>query len=425
MKTSWPLITLALGTAMMAPARGGTLTYVAIPAQNSDTQAGLRGENIYTSAVDGGNAQDADRIVNGVALHPLKGSGNTAIADHVTISVASGALANANFNEPPRSADGLMGAALADALANEQADDNSEQYVVLDPSSLKAGQTYDLRVYVAPVGQQNRSVNLSFLGDGKEPISTDFFNEDDATTIPGHFTSANQAYFINYRYTWDGTTTPGFTVTQKSGKNAFLLFALTNQIAAVEKAAPPTEVANASTPAETAQAVLAFILERLVVQLRTDGARHDVLNAVFGAAGLGRDDDIVDLLARTDAVTMLLRTKDGADLLAAYRRAANILRIENRKDGPHEGAPTAGTEPAEAALYSALASLADVTRLLQQEDYSTAMATTARLRAPLDRFFDQVTVNATEPELRRNRLRLLNEVRSVMDQIADFSRIEG
>jgi glycyl-tRNA synthetase beta chain len=171
--------------------------------------------------------------------------------------------------------------------------------------------------------------------------------------------------------------------------------------------------------------ITAFILERLVVQLRTDGARHDVLNAVFGAKGLSRDDDIVDLLARTDAVTMLLRTKDGADLLAAYRRAANILRIENRKDGPHEGTPTAGTEPAEAALFDALAGLANVTRLLQQEDYSTAMATTARLRAPLDRFFDEVTVNATEPELRRNRLRLLNQVRSIMDQIADFSRIEG
>ncbi len=177
--------------------------------------------------------------------------------------------------------------------------------------------------------------------------------------------------------------------------------------------------------AETAQAVLAFILERLVVQLRTDGARYDVLNAVFGAAGLSNDDDIVDLLARADAVTALLQSQVGADLLAAYRRAANILRIENRKDGPHEGAPSAGTEPAETALYDALSSVADIQTLLQREDYAAAMAVTARLRAPLDEFFDKVTVNATEPELRRNRLRLLNQVRSIMDQIADFSRIEG
>jgi glycyl-tRNA synthetase beta chain len=176
---------------------------------------------------------------------------------------------------------------------------------------------------------------------------------------------------------------------------------------------------------EATQAVLAFILERLVVQLRIDGARYDVLNAVFGAAGLANDDDIVALLARTDAVTALLQTPDGADLLAAYRRAANILRIENRKDGPHEGAPSAGTEPAETALYDALTSVADVQTLLQREDYSAAMAMTARLRAPLDEFFDKVTVNATAPELRRNRLRLLNQVRSTMDQIADFSRIEG
>ncbi|HET6609832.1 MAG TPA: glycine--tRNA ligase subunit beta [Rhodopila sp.] len=179
------------------------------------------------------------------------------------------------------------------------------------------------------------------------------------------------------------------------------------------------------TDAKTAQAVFAFILERLVVQLRADGARYDVLNAVFGASGLAKDDDLTDLLARTDAVTMLLRTKDGADLLAAYRRAANILRIENRKDGPHEGAPTAGTEPAESALFDALAGLGDVKGLLEHEDYAAAMAMTARLRAPLDLFFEKVTVNAPEPELRRNRLRLLNEVRSIMDQIADFSCIEG
>ncbi|HVY18073.1 MAG TPA: glycine--tRNA ligase subunit beta [Rhodopila sp.] len=180
-----------------------------------------------------------------------------------------------------------------------------------------------------------------------------------------------------------------------------------------------------ATDAETAQAVLGFILERLVVQLRTDGARYDVLNAVFGAAGLAKDDDLVDLLARTEAVSMLLRTKDGVDLLAAYRRAANILRIESRKDGPHEGAPSAGSEPAEIALFDALAGLGDIREVLEREDYTAAMAMTARLRAPLDLFFDKVTVNAPEPELRRNRLRLLNHMRSIMDQIADFSRIEG
>lgn len=178
MKAPWPLTTLALGTVMIAPLWAGDLTYVAIPAQNSDAQAGLHGEDIYTSAVDTGNAQDADRVVNGVALHPLKGTGNTAIADHVTITVASGSLANVSFKTSAIQADGVANAALSDALSNDEADDNSEQYVVLDPSTLKRGETYDLRVYVAPLGVKNRSVSLSFLGDGKEPVSTDFFNED-------------------------------------------------------------------------------------------------------------------------------------------------------------------------------------------------------------------------------------------------------
>ena len=179
----------------------------------------------------------------------------------------------------------------------------------------------------------------------------------------------------------------------------------------------------------TAQAVFEFIVERLVVQLRADGARHDVLNAVFGARGLDqdRDDDLVALLARTEALASLLRTPDGANLLTAYRRAANILRIEERKDGPFSDAviPHLLREPAEIELDQALARCKIVAHLLDEEAYSQAMTTMATLRAPLDSFFEKVTVNAPEPDLRRNRLRLLNGVRSIMDQIADFSRIEG
>jgi glycyl-tRNA synthetase beta chain len=183
----------------------------------------------------------------------------------------------------------------------------------------------------------------------------------------------------------------------------------------------------AAGDAETAQAVFSFIIERLTVQLRADGARYDVLNAVFAARALDPDDDIVALLARTDALESLLTTADGANLLAAYRRAANILRIENRKDGPHDGPIDPGllTEPAEATLAEALRSMRDVAGMLRGENYRDAMALTSRLRAPLDAFFEKVTVNDADPNLRRNRLRLLNQVRSIMDQIADFSRIEG
>ncbi len=173
-----------------------------------------------------------------------------------------------------------------------------------------------------------------------------------------------------------------------------------------------------------AQEILEFLAERLRVQLRTEGARHDVLAAVFAA---GADDDIVRLLARTEAVTNLLGTEDGANLLTAYRRAANILRIEERKDGPHSGEPDRGLlrQPEEWTLAEAIDALGEADRLLAREDYPGAMAVMAGLRHPLDAFFDRVTVNAPEPDLRRNRLRLLSRVRAAMDLVADFSKIEG
>ena len=176
---------------------------------------------------------------------------------------------------------------------------------------------------------------------------------------------------------------------------------------------------------QVAIAVLAFLAERLRVQLRSDGARHDVLDAVFAA---GADDDINRLLARADAVAALLGTDDGVNLLTAHRRAANILRIENRKDGPHEGTadPARYDSDEERAVGAAIATLeAELPNMLASEQYSAAMSAMARLRPPLDAFFDHVTVNAPEPDLRRNRLRLLASVRSIMDRVADFSRIEG
>jgi glycyl-tRNA synthetase beta chain len=170
--------------------------------------------------------------------------------------------------------------------------------------------------------------------------------------------------------------------------------------------------------------ILEFLAERLRVQLRGEGARHDVLAAVFAA---GADDDITRLLRRTEAVSALLGQDDGANLLAAYRRAANILRIEERKDGPHTDAPDPVllTEPAEISLHRAVIAGLAVVSLVHDEKYAEAMAEMAKLRAPLDTFFEKVTVNVPEPEIRRNRLRLLNQVRTTMDRVADFSRIEG
>ncbi|WP_428489149.1 glycine--tRNA ligase subunit beta [Rhodopila sp.] len=170
--------------------------------------------------------------------------------------------------------------------------------------------------------------------------------------------------------------------------------------------------------------IVAFLQERLRVQLRSDGLRHDVLEAVVSAHW---DDDLVRSMSRADAVTALLQGEDGANLLIAYRRAANILRIEARKDGPFDDPPRPALyrEAAEIDLDRALTACHVAVGLLEQEAYGAAMSTMAGLRGPLDAFFEKVTVNAAEAELRGNRLRLLNQVRSIMDQIADFSRIEG
>jgi glycyl-tRNA synthetase beta chain len=170
--------------------------------------------------------------------------------------------------------------------------------------------------------------------------------------------------------------------------------------------------------------VLAFIEDRLRVQLKAEGVRHDVAAAVLAL----RDDDLTRKLARLSAISALLGSADGANLIAAYRRAANILRIEDRKDGPHAPSPNPALllQAEEAALAEALdRSDPAIAARLQAEDYAGAMAVMAGLRAPLDAFFDRVTVNAPEPELRRNRLALLSKIRSVMDQVADFSKLEG
>ena len=171
--------------------------------------------------------------------------------------------------------------------------------------------------------------------------------------------------------------------------------------------------------------LLDFLAERLRVQLRTEGARHDVLAAVLG---LGMDDDLVRLLARTEAVTALLGTEDGRNLLAAAKRAANILRIEEKKDGPHAGAvnPNLLMLAEEQSLIQCLDKAEPAVRdALSRENFVLAMTELASLRAPLDDFFANVTVNDEQPDLRHNRLRLLARVRAAMNLAADFSKIDG
>jgi glycyl-tRNA synthetase beta chain len=169
-----------------------------------------------------------------------------------------------------------------------------------------------------------------------------------------------------------------------------------------------------------------FIVDRLRIQMRAEGARHDVLAAIFRAAP---DDDIVRLLARTQAVTDLLGSPEGQDLLSGHRRAANIIRIEEKKDGPFNQPVSAALleQEAERDLSTAIDEVGpDVDKALEKEDFRGAMSALARLRRPLDAFFEQVKVNIDDNvALRRNRLFLLDRVRSTMGRIADFSKIEG
>jgi len=175
-----------------------------------------------------------------------------------------------------------------------------------------------------------------------------------------------------------------------------------------------------------AQDLLDFLTDRLRVQLRAEGTRHDVVTAVLGAAP---DDDLNRLLRRADSVRAFVESDAGANLLAAYKRAANILRIEEKRDGH---AYDTGYEHhllkahEEEALATALeAAAARIALDLDAEDFERAMDVMATLRAPVDAFFDKVIVNDPAPELRRNRLKLLARLRATMDAVADFSKIEA
>ena len=172
-------------------------------------------------------------------------------------------------------------------------------------------------------------------------------------------------------------------------------------------------------------ALLAFFADRLKVHLREQGVRHDLVDAVFA---LG-DDDLVRVLARVEALAGFVASEDGANLLAAYKRAANIVRIEEKKDGVTFGPdfdPALLEAAEEKAVAAALAAANDdAGPALDDELYQNAMTALAKMRQPVDAFFDGVTVNADDPALRTNRLRLLSAIRATLDRVADFSRIEG
>ncbi len=180
---------------------------------------------------------------------------------------------------------------------------------------------------------------------------------------------------------------------------------------------------------EASEEVLSFFADRLKVQQREAGVRHDLIDAVFA---LGGEDDLVRLLARVRALQAFIATEDGTNLLAGYKRAANILRIETAKDGlealptPDPSREREGRSGAEVALGAALdAALPAAASAVESEDFTAAMTALASLRAPVDAFFADVMVNDPDPLVRRERLALLARFRDACHSVADFSRIEG
>jgi glycyl-tRNA synthetase beta chain len=174
--------------------------------------------------------------------------------------------------------------------------------------------------------------------------------------------------------------------------------------------------------------LLAFLADRLKVQLRDQGKRHDLVDAVFA---LG-DDDLVRIVARVEALDAFLKSHDGANLLSGYKRAANILAAEEKK-GKWSAEEARGdidaaklVEPAEKALSDALAkALPAAQAAVEKEDFAAAMKALSGLRAPVDAFFEGVLVNAEDAALRRNRLLLLTRFREALSAVADFPKIEG
>ncbi|UUX48253.1 glycine--tRNA ligase subunit beta [Nisaea acidiphila] len=172
--------------------------------------------------------------------------------------------------------------------------------------------------------------------------------------------------------------------------------------------------------------ILDFFADRLKVHLREAGVRHDLVSAVFA---LGGEDDLVRLLARVEALQAVLSTDDGANLLAGVRRAGNIVKAEEKKDGTsYEGTPddTLLDQAEEKTLSQSLVIAEEgADKALADENFEGAMAAIAGLRGPVDAFFDKVTVNVDDASVRKNRLALLARVGATANRIADFSRIEG
>ncbi|MBO4222148.1 glycine--tRNA ligase subunit beta [Bradyrhizobium neotropicale] len=184
-------------------------------------------------------------------------------------------------------------------------------------------------------------------------------------------------------------------------------------------------VKAAESPSAIAPSLLVFFADRLKVQLREQGARHDLVDAVFS---LGGQDDLLLVVRRVEALGKFLDTDDGKNLLAGTKRAGNILAIEEKRDKrTFDGAPDPSLyrQDEEKALAQAIDQVKrEASSAVAREDFAGAMSVMATLRPAVDAFFDKVKVNDDDPQVRENRLKLLNEIRAATRAVADFSKIQ-
>jgi glycyl-tRNA synthetase beta chain len=175
--------------------------------------------------------------------------------------------------------------------------------------------------------------------------------------------------------------------------------------------------------------LLVFIEDRLEVQLREQGARHDLLDAVTARFSLIPGNQLILIVRRVEALGRFLDTDDGKNLLAGFKRASNILRIEEKKDNKtHSGEPDVSLLEGEVEKHlwrTIQSTVADSNHHVASSDFESAMESLSTLRTAVDAFFDKVTVNVDDKSLRENRLKLLNEIREATRAVADFSKIEG
>ena len=214
------------------------------------------------------------------------------------------------------------------------------------------------------------------------------------------------------------------------GRIQFVAFDAAKEIAQAVRRHGVPESLSLGNLAPALGDLLVFLADRLKVQLREQGARHDLVDAVFALEG---QDDLLVIARRVEALGKLLDSDDGKNLLAGYKRATNIIRIEEKKDArDYVGRPDPSLyrQDEEWALSRAIdTAKAEAAAAVAKEDFAAAMHAMAKLRPHVDAFFDKVTVNVTDgadkQKLRENRLKLLNEIRDATRTVADFSRIEG